>query len=302
MRLASPAERPCWMSQLAPGTVARLAATRAGPSGQVTACDLSRAMLAVATAKPDLDGAAPITYLECPAEALDVSDGAFDVVVPDGASLTASTRPRARTYWRAVPGPKSGGRSVSARRVMCVEMARHRPLSIASTSADRQFGGVAAFAGAPSVRGCELSLSRTSRAQLCAARTVTRSDAEGRWVTTADNEPPAPLWFVVGGRGNRDAFDGLRFIEAVVHDPLGVRAMVGTPRRRCGRWHAAVPDLLHENHLIVAAGSKAGADLRSRVRASPVAASEVPAVTKHSSITPEFVGAAGPESLRRGAK
>jgi SAM-dependent methyltransferase len=38
-------------------------------------------MLAVATAKPDLDGTAPITYVECPAEALDVADEAFDVVV-----------------------------------------------------------------------------------------------------------------------------------------------------------------------------------------------------------------------------
>jgi SAM-dependent methyltransferase len=64
-----------------PGTVARPAATRVGASGGVTACDLSPAMLAVATAKPHLDGAAPITYLECPADALDVSDAAFDVVL-----------------------------------------------------------------------------------------------------------------------------------------------------------------------------------------------------------------------------
>jgi len=49
-----------------PGTVARLVATRLGTSGLVTACDLSPAMLAVATAKADLDGAAPITYLNCP--------------------------------------------------------------------------------------------------------------------------------------------------------------------------------------------------------------------------------------------
>ncbi|HUR22680.1 MAG TPA: class I SAM-dependent methyltransferase [Acidimicrobiales bacterium] len=64
-----------------PGTVARQAAPRVGPSGRVTACDISPAMLAVATAKPVLDGAAPIIYLQCPADALDVSDGTFDVAL-----------------------------------------------------------------------------------------------------------------------------------------------------------------------------------------------------------------------------
>jgi SAM-dependent methyltransferase len=38
-------------------------------------------MLAVATAKPPLRDAAPITYIECPADALDVPSVAFDVVV-----------------------------------------------------------------------------------------------------------------------------------------------------------------------------------------------------------------------------
>jgi len=64
-----------------PGTVARKAATRLNPTGRVTACDLSPAMLEVAAAKPALDGAAPIAYLQCPADALDVPDGAFDVVL-----------------------------------------------------------------------------------------------------------------------------------------------------------------------------------------------------------------------------
>jgi len=62
-----------------PGTVARRAAVRAGASGRVSACDLSPAMLAMATAKPPDDGAAPITYLHGPAEALDVPDEAFDL-------------------------------------------------------------------------------------------------------------------------------------------------------------------------------------------------------------------------------
>lgn len=64
-----------------PGTVARKVATRLGPTGRVTACDLSPAMLDVAAAKPVLDGAAPISYRQCPADALDVPDGAVDLVL-----------------------------------------------------------------------------------------------------------------------------------------------------------------------------------------------------------------------------
>lgn len=62
-----------------PGTVARIAAARVGPSGRVVACDLSPAMLAIAEAKPPVDAGAPIEYQECPADALPVSDDAFDV-------------------------------------------------------------------------------------------------------------------------------------------------------------------------------------------------------------------------------
>jgi SAM-dependent methyltransferase len=64
-----------------PGTVARRTALRVGPSGRVTACDLSPAMLEVAAAKPALEGAAPITYRQCPADALAVPDEAFDLVL-----------------------------------------------------------------------------------------------------------------------------------------------------------------------------------------------------------------------------
>ncbi|MGH9008235.1 MAG: class I SAM-dependent methyltransferase [Acidimicrobiia bacterium] len=64
-----------------PGTVTRRVAPRLGPEGRVTACDLSPAMLEVAAGKPALDGAAPITYRQCPADELDVPDGAFDVVL-----------------------------------------------------------------------------------------------------------------------------------------------------------------------------------------------------------------------------
>ena len=64
-----------------PGTVSRRVAPRLGPEGRVTACDLSPAMLEVAAGKPALDDAAPITYLQCPADELDVPDGAFDIVL-----------------------------------------------------------------------------------------------------------------------------------------------------------------------------------------------------------------------------
>lgn len=62
-----------------PGTVSRNAAARVGPSGRVTGCDLSPAMLDLARAKSSVDGSAPIEYLECPADSLRVPDGAFDV-------------------------------------------------------------------------------------------------------------------------------------------------------------------------------------------------------------------------------
>jgi ubiquinone/menaquinone biosynthesis C-methylase UbiE len=63
-----------------PGSVARVASERVGAGGRVTACDLSPAMLALALAKPPIDGAAAITYLEGPADRLPVDGAAFDVV------------------------------------------------------------------------------------------------------------------------------------------------------------------------------------------------------------------------------
>jgi SAM-dependent methyltransferase len=64
-----------------PGTVTRKAAVRVGPSGNVTGCDFSPAMLEVATRKGAIEGAAPIIYRECPADALVVPDEAFDVAL-----------------------------------------------------------------------------------------------------------------------------------------------------------------------------------------------------------------------------
>jgi SAM-dependent methyltransferase len=62
-----------------PGTVTRKAALRVGPSGRVTGCDLSPAMLELARSKT-VDAGAPIDYLECSAGSLHVPDDSYDVV------------------------------------------------------------------------------------------------------------------------------------------------------------------------------------------------------------------------------
>lgn len=63
-----------------PGTVIRLAAQHVGATGRVVGCDISAAMLTIAQEKPVADGAAPIEYVECSADALTLPDAAFDVV------------------------------------------------------------------------------------------------------------------------------------------------------------------------------------------------------------------------------
>jgi len=63
-----------------PGSLTRFVARRVGPTGRVTGCDLSPAMLGIARAKPPLDGGAPTEYIECAADALDLPDDSFDVV------------------------------------------------------------------------------------------------------------------------------------------------------------------------------------------------------------------------------
>ena len=64
-----------------PGTLARIAARRVGPTGRVTGADLSAGMLGIARTKLLEKEAAPIQYLECPAAPLTVPDAAFDTVV-----------------------------------------------------------------------------------------------------------------------------------------------------------------------------------------------------------------------------
>ena len=62
-----------------PGTVTRLAAARSGPTGRVTGCDLSPAMLAIAKGSEPVADGAPIDYVETPADRLPVADESFDV-------------------------------------------------------------------------------------------------------------------------------------------------------------------------------------------------------------------------------
>ena len=64
-----------------PGTVARLAALRVGPRGRIVATDIAPAMLDIARAKPTLDGAAAIDYVESSAAPLGAPSGTFDAVL-----------------------------------------------------------------------------------------------------------------------------------------------------------------------------------------------------------------------------
>lgn len=64
-----------------PGTVARLAATRAGRAGHVVGTDRSAPMLAVARQKDPPPDAAPLEFRQAPAEALPFAAATFDVVL-----------------------------------------------------------------------------------------------------------------------------------------------------------------------------------------------------------------------------
>lgn len=91
-----------------PGTVARLAAGRVGPSGSVVGCDLSPEMLSIARAKGAVGGVS-IEYRQCPADALSVDDGAFDVAVcQQGLQFFGDRDAALRELRRAL---RSGGRA-----------------------------------------------------------------------------------------------------------------------------------------------------------------------------------------------
>jgi SAM-dependent methyltransferase len=63
-----------------PGTVARAVARRVGVIGRVIGCDVSPGMIESARAHPPESGAAPIEYVLCPADALEIGDAIADGV------------------------------------------------------------------------------------------------------------------------------------------------------------------------------------------------------------------------------
>jgi ubiquinone/menaquinone biosynthesis C-methylase UbiE len=91
-----------------PGTVARLASGRLGPTGLVLATDLSAAMLAVAEAKGAVEGGSPIEYRLSPAAPLDAPGASFDVVCCQQGLQFFPDRPGALAEMRRAL--RSGGR------------------------------------------------------------------------------------------------------------------------------------------------------------------------------------------------
>jgi len=88
-----------------PGTVARHAAHRVGPSGRVTGCDLSPGMLELARSKRSMGDSAPIEYLECSADSLRVADDAFDVATCQQGLQFFPDRPAALAEMRRAVRP-----------------------------------------------------------------------------------------------------------------------------------------------------------------------------------------------------
>ena len=64
-----------------PGSVTRLLSERVGPTGRVTGADLSPAMLEIARERGTPSEGGAIDWVECSADALQVDDHVFDVVV-----------------------------------------------------------------------------------------------------------------------------------------------------------------------------------------------------------------------------
>jgi SAM-dependent methyltransferase len=88
-----------------PGTVTRQAALRVGPTGSVTGCDFSPAMLDLARSKISVEDSAPIQYVECPAESLSVPSQTFDVVTCQQGLQFFPDRPAALAEMRRVLRP-----------------------------------------------------------------------------------------------------------------------------------------------------------------------------------------------------
>ena len=90
------------------GAASRAAARRAGPSGSVTGLDLGEPQLAIARAAPAEEGAAPITFRQSDAAALDAESDAFDVAICQQGLQFFPDRPAALAEMRRALKP--GGR------------------------------------------------------------------------------------------------------------------------------------------------------------------------------------------------
>lgn len=93
-----------------PGTVARLAAARVGPTGRVTGCDLSPSMLDRARARPPVPGGCAVEYRESPAAPLDAASAGYDVVTCQHGLQFFPDRPAAlaEMHRGLVPGGRLG--------------------------------------------------------------------------------------------------------------------------------------------------------------------------------------------------
>lgn len=103
----APGESVCDVA-CGPGSVTRIAAVAAGPEGHLVGCDISEGMLEVGRAKPLLEDAAPIEYLQAPADALPLADESVDVVLcQQGLQYFPDKLAALREMYRVV---KPGGR------------------------------------------------------------------------------------------------------------------------------------------------------------------------------------------------
>jgi ubiquinone/menaquinone biosynthesis C-methylase UbiE len=85
------------------GVVARAAAAVVGPSGLVIAADLNAPMLTCAATQRASEGAAPIRYIDTPAEVLPSDDESFDVVLcQQGLQFFGDQRGTAVAEWLRV--------------------------------------------------------------------------------------------------------------------------------------------------------------------------------------------------------
>jgi SAM-dependent methyltransferase len=167
-----------------PGSVTRPAAIDVGPAGRVTGVDLSRAMLAIARAKPSLPRAAAIVYHRGQADRLPVDDADFDVATcqhglqffPDPAAalseMRRAVRPGGRVgiaVWTEIEhSPSFAALEGAVREVAGDELAdRYRSGPWGMPDADR-LRGLLERAGFDEIRVTreELPLSFDSAAQL----------------------------------------------------------------------------------------------------------------------------------------